>query len=87
MKNFLYCLSLLLLLVEVNAAEQTDYAKIYDKQCATCHGNQGNGVGRAGASLSPKPTDFTNEQNKQRLTFDRLASAITHGVSGTAMVG
>ena len=87
MKKILGYLLLSCLVVSVFAEEQVDYLKIYDKQCATCHGDQGNGVGRAGASLSPKPTDFTSEQSKQRLTFDKLVSAISDGVSGTAMAG
>ncbi len=32
---------------------------IYDDQCAKCHGVNGDGKGRAGKALDPKPTDFT----------------------------
>ncbi len=33
--------------------------KIYETNCASCHGTTGKGDGPAGASLSPKPTDLT----------------------------
>ena len=63
-----------------------DYAKIYKKQCATCHGNKGDGRGRAGASLTSKPTDFTSPESKQKLTAQQIKLAIRDGVSGTSMV-
>ena len=76
-----------MLLAEVGASETIDYSKIYHKQCATCHGDLGNGKGRAGASLSPMPTDFTSKQSKERLTLARLTQSIKQGIPGTAMAG
>ena len=33
--------------------------KVYDKNCATCHGAAGKGDGPASKSLNPKPADFS----------------------------
>ncbi len=87
LKNIWSFLFAFILLAEVSASETIDYSKIYHKQCATCHGDRGNGKGRAGASLSPMPTDFTSEHSKERLTLTALIQAIQKGVPGTAMVG
>ena len=62
------------------------YSQIYKKQCATCHGNNGDGKGRAGASFSVPPTDFTSLQSKQVLSADGIKKAIRDGVAGTSMV-
>ena len=67
------------------ADESIDYSGIYHKQCATCHGNNGDGKGRAGASLIPAPTNFISEESRQRLTLDNITQAIRDGVSGTSM--
>lgn len=74
-----------LLVLPVCADEIADYTRIYHKQCATCHGNNGDGRGRAGASLMPVPTNFTSEESRQRLNRDRIVHAIRHGVAGTSM--
>jgi len=64
------------------SAGEVSYEKIYKKQCATCHGNEGNGKGRAGASFSSPPTDFTASKS----TAEQLKAAIRDGVAGTSMV-
>jgi mono/diheme cytochrome c family protein len=40
----------------------------YDKNCAQCHGENGNGQGVAAAHLLPKPRDFTAAKYKLRST-------------------
>jgi len=87
LKNLWTFLFAFVLLTEASASEINDYSKTYHKQCATCHGDRGDGKGRAGASLSPMPTDFTSEHSKERLSLDTLIRAIQKGVPGTAMVG
>lgn len=67
-------------------ADNEKYAKIYKKQCATCHGNQGDGKGRASASFATVPTDFTSAQSKRTLTAERIKKAIRDGVAGSSMV-
>ena len=36
--------------------------------CVACHGEKGDGNGPAGAALTPKPTNFTDPANAERLT-------------------
>jgi len=69
----------------IHADDLTDYTQIYHKQCATCHGNNGDGQGRAGVLLSPIPTNFTSVESRQHLTLDKIVTAIRDGVPGTAM--
>ncbi len=35
--------------------------KLYKQMCAICHGVKGKGDGMAGASLTPKPANFTSD--------------------------
>ena len=59
--------------------------RVYQTQCAACHGSIGRGDGAAAAGLAPVPADLTD--------FRRLATAtpldfyrrVTIGVAGTAM--
>ena len=69
----------------LQAESLEDYTRVYHKQCATCHGNNGDGQGRAGASLTPAPTDFTSSESKQKLTLDKIILAIREGLPGSAM--
>lgn len=65
--------------------------RLYEKQCAVCHGAQGAGDGPAAYLLYPKPRDFT--QNEFRLvstssmqaTNEDLFRTITRGMPGSAM--
>jgi mono/diheme cytochrome c family protein len=66
--------------------------QVYATYCAGCHGEKGDGQGRAARFLDPKPRDF----RVGRLKFAAVASGeapsdedylrvIKHGLSGTAM--
>jgi len=33
--------------------------KLYEQNCVTCHGSQGDGKGQLGTALKPPPSDFT----------------------------
>ena len=65
--------------------------RLYEKQCAVCHGLKGMGDGKAAYLLYPKPRDFT--QNEFRLvstttmqvTDQDLFLTITRGMPGSAM--
>ena len=70
----------------VVCATDVDYGKVYKKQCATCHGNKGDGKGRAGASFASPPTNFTSPESLQHLSVEKIISAIRDGVAGTSMV-
>lgn len=82
-------LMILLFICAFNAFAQENYPKkkptasagkaIYDKQCFTCHGAKGDGKGAAGASLNPKPTDFTDHSQMRLKSPAELYSAVING--------
>lgn len=41
--------------------------EIYEKKCAFCHGEKGDGRGPAGVGLNPKPTNF-RESHGEKMT-------------------
>lgn len=57
--------------------------QIFRKSCAVCHGERGNGNGRASVNLDPKPRDFTQSSG---LTREAMINAVTYGRPGTAMM-
>jgi mono/diheme cytochrome c family protein len=60
---------LALLLVPRGAAAQSEQGKaVYDKHCAQCHGEKGDGQGPAAPHLLPRPRDFTTGKFKLRTT-------------------
>lgn len=65
----------------------------YQRHCAGCHGDHGDGRGPSGVGLSPPPRDFTRGAFKfaavpsGSLPRDEdLARTIRHGLAGTAML-
>jgi cytochrome c553 len=58
----------------------------YKSFCISCHGEKGQGDGLAAASLTPKPTNFADAANAERLTDEWVYKIIkdggaTHGKS------
>jgi len=51
---------------------------VYDRDCATCHGEAGKGDGETAAYLTPQPQDFTNGVIQKR-SDDFLATVIAKG--------
>jgi high-affinity iron transporter len=60
-------------------------ASLYQTQCGSCHGPQGQGDGPAAASLEPRPSNFHDRQRLNQRSIYGLYSTITLGVQGTAM--
>jgi mono/diheme cytochrome c family protein len=67
---------------------------VYQKACAACHGETGNGKGQGAGPLDPKPRDFTTGLYKFRSTGlgelptdADLLNTVTNGVPGTQMPG
>lgn len=65
---------------------------IYARECAMCHGDQGDGSGPGSHMVNPKPRDFTlsvfkfrSTPSGQPPTDSDLFKIITNGVTGTAM--
>lgn len=51
----------------------------YKMMCVSCHGEKGDGNGPAGGALTPKPTDFTDPANAERLTDEYAYKIIKEG--------
>lgn len=47
--------------------------------CVACHGEKGDGNGPAGAALNPKPGNFTDPANSERLTDQYVYKMIKEG--------
>ncbi len=65
--------------------------RVYEKQCAACHGREGRGDGEAAYLLYPKPRDFTAGKFALVSTWERVPSdedlyrTISRGMPGSAM--
>lgn len=67
--------------------------RIYEKRCAVCHGEQGNGRGKRADEMRTKPRDFTIGIYKFRSTpsgslptDEDIYTTISRGLRGTAML-
>jgi len=84
----------LFLMVSVAAAQEFPDGKlVYQRHCAVCHGEKGDGQGPAAAKLSVKPRDFRPGVFKFRSTptgslplDEDLGRTLLHGARGTGMV-
>lgn len=62
--------------------------KLYDTQCATCHGATGKGDGRMAAAMNdPKPSDLTDATWKHGASDGEVFTLIRDGSKGTGMRG
>jgi mono/diheme cytochrome c family protein len=57
----------------------TDSGKVFEKQCAACHGKGGKGDGPAAGALSPQPTDLTDLEVMNLLTDEQLRGVLEEG--------
>jgi len=55
--------------------------ELYDIDCSSCHGPDGQGDGPGAATLRPRPTNFTEHEYDNA----RLADALWNGVAGSSM--
>ncbi len=98
-KSILLCavsavfVSLLCLSNSVLAGDHLEGKDLYNKYCAPCHGEDGDGYGPLYGALYPKPRDFTKGQYKIRTnpsgslpTDADLIHVISVGVHGTSMM-
>lgn len=61
--------------------------KLYDAQCASCHGVDGKGDGKAGLTLKPRPSDLTDGEWKHGSTDGEVFTLIRDGAQKTSMRG
>ena len=73
-------------------AQRESGKRLYDKYCAQCHGDKGDGEGYATPHLNPKPRNFTTGKYKVRTTpsgalptHQDLVSVIRRGMPYTSM--
>lgn len=64
---------------EIPAAATQEADTVWKQRCATCHGDNGKGDGALGASLDPKPRDFTTPAWQQSVTDDHIRKIIVEG--------
>jgi mono/diheme cytochrome c family protein len=70
------------------AADATSLAagqKLYEKNCASCHGATGKGDGKMGAELNPKPSDLSDADWKHGSSDGEIFKVLGEGVKNTAM--
>ena len=63
--------------------------KLYEQNCALCHGTNGDGKGPAGVALKPPPRTFNlplNQWTYSKGDLNKVFDVITKGVPNTAMV-
>ena len=61
-------------------------AKLYRVQCASCHGETGDGLGPASKGMEPPPIAFTDKERAAERSIFGLYQVIEQGLDGTAMV-
>jgi mono/diheme cytochrome c family protein len=61
--------------------------KLYDGQCASCHGAAGKGDGKAGALLKPVPSDLTDGDWKHGQSDGQIFAIIRDGAKQSGMRG
>lgn len=62
-------------------------ARLYQNQCASCHGATGRADGMLASKLSPPPIAFTDRERARQRSVFALQQIIANGVDGTAMPG
>ncbi|HTN66579.1 MAG TPA: FTR1 family protein [Burkholderiaceae bacterium] len=60
-------------------------ARLYDANCAACHGTGGRGDGPLAQGMAPPPSDFHNSGRMNTRSIYGLYNTITLGVGGTPM--
>jgi mono/diheme cytochrome c family protein len=65
--------------------------KIFEKSakpmaCKMCHGNEGNGAGKLGKVLKPRPRNFTCSGTMKHVSPGQMFWIIKNGSKGTGMV-
>lgn len=58
---------------------------LYEKNCVSCHGQNGFGDGPSGVNLEPKPANFHNAERMNSISAFHSYNTIRLGVPGTGM--
>ena len=54
--------------------------------CKMCHGDKGDGGGKLGAALKPKPRNFACAETMKKVSAGQMFHIIKNGSKGTGMV-
>ena len=73
--------------VRSDASSAAAGKKLFDAQCASCHGTAGKGDGKGGAALNPKPSDLTDAEWKHGSSDGIMFVVVRDGVPKTGMRG
>lgn len=65
----------------------TNGKQLYEQNCSSCHGRNGDGLGQLAKTLKPPPADFTDDSLMNRISPFEAYNTIHLGVNGTAMPG
>lgn len=61
--------------------------ELFAANCVSCHGNEGKGDGTAGATLNPKPRNFTSKDGwKNGSKLSEMYKTLEEGIAGSGMV-
>jgi len=69
-----------------HAADGANVRERYSLYCSVCHGDRGTGAAHAQQGLVPPPRNFTDPEFGATITRERIISAVTNGIPGTAMI-
>ena len=75
---------------QTGKADKANGKKIFTKKakpmaCKMCHGDKGDGGGKLGAALKPKPRNFTCKKTMKDVTPGQMFWIIKNGSKGTGM--
>lgn len=59
--------------------------KIFEENCVSCHGENGDGNGPAAVMLNPKPANFLDDTLMSSISSFQIYNTIRLGINGTAM--
>jgi mono/diheme cytochrome c family protein len=62
-------------------------AALYQRNCAACHGEKGDGESRAKASLAKEPRNFTTPEARRDLAREYMIAIVRDGKHEAPMVG
>jgi high-affinity iron transporter len=69
----------------IKAPDFTRGARLYQENCAACHGATGNGRGPSAAGLDPAPIAFADISRARQRSLFALYQVISQGLDGTSM--
>jgi len=71
--------------VKADAASIAAGKKLYDSNCAPCHGETARGDGKMASQFNPKPPDLTDADWKHGSSDGEIFVVVRDGVKDTAM--